>query len=291
MPHSADSEATFEAAIERAARRLAGEESRTVTDHPEPDELVAYQEGRLDGEELERLRRHVVSCAECSQELLALATFDQDEPSELRPSPAETATDWAAFQERLAEETAGARVLEMPDRRPEGEPAPAPGPIAAPPGRPAAGRQRWLVAASVLLALGGLWLWLDSFSRLAPAPTDQLASLKPFDFDLVPDGEALVRDAATAPEIEVPAGMNALLARLHLGDQTPHDAYRAEILDAAGAVVWRHPDLPRQPAGHFSLLVPRSELPAGAYRARVAGIRDGEEAVLATFSFQLGYLP
>ncbi len=288
MSHPADFEATLEAAIGRAARQLTDEESKAVSDHPGAEELVAYQEGRLEGEALERVRRHLVACADCSRELLELSAFDQDEPSELRPTAAETAADWDEFQQRLAEDKAGGRVLEMPGR-PGAASVPAPG--AATPARPGAGWQGWLLAASVLLALGGAWLWIDSFSRQAPTPADQLASLRPYDFDLVPDGEALVRDATSAPEIEVPAGMNALLPRLNLGDQTPHDAYRAEILDAVGTAVWRQADLPRQPAGHFTLLVPRAELPAGAYRVSLIGITDGDETALATFSFRLRYAP
>ena len=68
MSDPADFEAAFTSAVERAARELAGEAEGTVSDHPAVDQLVDFQEGRLAGEDAERVRRHLAACAECARE-------------------------------------------------------------------------------------------------------------------------------------------------------------------------------------------------------------------------------
>ncbi len=295
MSETADFEAAFTSAVERAARELAGEAEGAVNDHPEVDELVDFQEGRLAGDDAERVRRHLESCAECAREVRELETFDQPADAGLRPSPEQTVADWARFQQEVArretrQETrpeageageAGGKVLQMPEREHRDAPA-----------EPTAARHRlrnWLPAAAALVigVIGGYWLAPQRTVPVEtpPAPRNLLA------VDLVPEGEDRVRDAAAVAEVAVPAGMDALVVRLNLGDQTPFDAYRAEIVDAAGTVVWSRDSLVRQPAGEFVVLIDRAELPGGRYRLSVLGGEDRGETVLATYSFELSYAP
>ena len=289
MSQPADFEAAFNSAVERAARELAGEAEGAVSDHPDVDELVDFQEGRLAGDDAERVRRHVEACAECAREVRELESFDVDEPAnaELRPSPEQTAADWAQFQVQIArqdagqddQEPGGGRVLEMPPHDAPATPAATAAPSRA---------VRWLpMAASLIVGLiGGFWI---ASQRTTPAEMPAPGNL--YAVDLVPDGEDRVRDAATVADVAVPAGMDALTARLNLGDQTPYASYRAEITDEAGVVVWSRDGLRRQPAGQFVVLVDRADLPAGNYRLSVFGAADGGETVLATYSFEISYAP
>ena len=283
MSDPADFEAAFKSAVDRAAREFAGEAEGTVSDHPGLDELVDFQEGRLTGDDAEYVRRHLEACPECAREVRELEAFDVDEPpaSNLRPSPEETAADWKRFQDRVARETTGGKVLEMPSPRaaaehltPTGEP-------------PRSWSLRWLtMAASLMIGVIGVGLWIAS-QRVEPPP----APRNPYAFDLVPDGEDLVRDAAMLARVEVPAGMDTLVPRLNLGDQTPYDAYRAEIANQAGVVVWSQSDLVRQPTGQFVVLLDAVDLTAGTYRLSLFGALNGGETKLATYTFELSRAP
>ena len=294
MSDATDNEAAFATAVERAARELAGETEAPVSDHPGVDEVVDFQEGRLDDDDAQRLRRHLEACPECAREVRELERFDAGEPgAELRPSPEQTAADWARFQEQIARVPggggAGGTVPQggsayPPSRRLGRDPATATA-------EPADGAVRrrprdWLpMAASVLLGLIGVGFWVASQQHAPPGP--QPAPRNPFVFDLVPDGEDRVRDAAALAEVEVPAGMDTLVPRLNLGDQTPYGGYRAEIVNDAGATVWSQGALRRQPAGEFVVLVDRDDLPAGTYRLSVIGLEADRETVLATYTFEL----
>ncbi len=284
MSESAEFEAAFTSAVERAARELSGEREAAVNDHPEVEELVDFQEGRLTDDDAERVRQHLEACAECQEELQELASFDDPPDAELLPSSEQTAADWERFQEQIAREASSGDQAGQGEAEPlSREPTATPTPTVARP-RPAA---RWLpMAASLIIGLiGGLWI----ASRDTPPVETSSSPQDPYAIDLVPDGEDLVRDAATLRDVAVPEGMDGLVARLNLGDQTPYDAYRAEIADATGTIAWSRDGLRRQPAGEFLLLVDRTALPAGKYRLSVLGLEDSEETVLATYTFELSY--
>lgn len=285
MPHPTDRDATFDAAVDRAARDLADEARRAVSEHPEVDEIVAYQEGRLGGDRAAELRRHLMACPACARELLQLEDFDIDQPVEpaLTPTAEETAKDWAEFQQRTAEDESVASVFEIADHRPSG---------ATPTGSTAPARGRWLVAASILIATTGLAFWITGLLQRAGPPVPiPAASWNPFGFDLLPDGESRVRAAADEKEVAVPPKVNLLVARLKLGNQAPHDSYRAELFDAAGNADWSQSELRGQPTGEFIIVVPRASLPADRYLLRLFGITGSEETLLATYSFDLQYAP
>ncbi len=276
MSSSTDREAAFDSAVDHVARELAEKAQAAVTSHPEPEELIAYQERRLEADAAERLRQHLVDCPSCAREMLELEDFDLDAPTapDLLPSPEATARDWEAFERQVAREHASTAV--------PGAPEPAPRVVSR------RRRELWQLAASLLIGLSGLAFWIAGLARTAPSGAN--APSHPFVFDLVPDGEDIRRDAAMSRDVAVPVGMDSLIARLYLGDQTPHDAYRAEILDAGGTPVWSQPELKRQPAGQFAVLVERGELDAGSYRLRLVGTTGSQETVLATYGFDLQYL-
>ncbi len=82
-------------------------------------------------------------------------------------------------------------------------------------------------------------------------------------------------------------GMDSVLPRLHLGDQTPHASYRAEMTGDAGGVVWSRGELRRQPAGEFILWIDHAGIPAGRYQLRIFGLDASGEKMLATYTFEL----
>ncbi len=292
MSNPAEHSDGFDRAIELAARELA---RAAVSTHPQPEELVAYQEGRLAEDDAARVRRHLLVCSECAEELDQLAHFDQEPDDELLPTPAETAADWAAFQEILAVEEAEPAAdtetgLQLPPPAPQGamQPIAETPPVRFPTPRRSP-RESWLLAASVILAVSGLGFWIAGLGGRAAAPTPEPATLgeNPWLVALVPDGEDLRRDAGDGGGITLPADVDLLILRLHLGDQTPYPTYRADLFDAAGVKSSIRPRLRRQPAGYFLALIDRTPLAAGRYRLELVAVSDGEERTLATYSFEL----
>jgi hypothetical protein len=263
--------------VDLAARAWAEDKERSVSGHPDAEELVDYEEGRLGPRGVARLQRHLLVCASCREELLRLHEFDREVPegSALLPSGEMTELSWQRFQRtREAEEQAS---TEPPSEEPlEG---------ARPPARPRTG---WLLAASIALALaGGVLLGVISAGRVGPSQAASAGS--PFVFDLDPSDTTVLRDAIGGLEIVVPPGMDPLVPRLNLGDLTAHEEYVVEVHDGRGHLVLRREGLRRHRSGSVTFLVLRAELSDGDYRVVLIG-RDGlQRRQLASYSFRLRF--
>lgn len=255
-------------AIDAAARAWADGEGRAVNEHPDPEELVDYQEGRLDAEGVEHLQRHLLVCPACREELLKLHAFDEEVPegSALLPSEEMTESGWRRFQAARAATRA----------------APKTG------GSDRSSRMGWRLAASIVLALAaGAMLTALLLGRARP---DRIAETgSPFVFDVDPAGTIVERDAAVLPEIVVPAGMDLLVPRLNLGDLTSHEGYLVEVYDDSGRFALRRSDLQRERSGSVTFLVHRAEWPAGDYRVLLIALDGGQRQELASYAFRLLY--
>ncbi len=276
MAKRADPDHDQDRAIDAAARAWAAAQEKAVTAHPEADELVDYQEGRLDPGRAERLRRHLVVCPACREELLLLDGFDRELPegSPLYPPDEATERGWRRFQ------AARAAMRAAPGAAPREPAADVPEP------RFRASGRRWRLAASILLALAaGALLAALLLGRQRP---DQVAG-SPFVLDLDPAGEAVLRDASAPPEVVVPAGMDPLVPRLNLGDLTAHEGYLVEVYDPGGRLLLRRRGLVREPAGSVTFMAYRAEWPAGECRVLLIGLDGGRRQELAAYAFRLRY--
>ncbi len=95
--------------------------------HPHIDELIAYQLGQSSTRQATELQEHLLTCPECVELLLDLKTFVTAEAAtDDAPSSFEAAAGWRSLRPRL--------------QRPSGS-------------------TRWLLAASILIALVGLSSW------------------------------------------------------------------------------------------------------------------------------------
>ncbi len=258
--------------IDAAALAWVDSEGSAMIEHPDPDELVDYQEGRLDGQRVERLQRHLLICPDCREDLLRLHTFNEEVSDQLVPSDEATDRSWQRF---LRERTA-------PDTVETEQPSSLPGFANQSSGL------RWRLAASIFLALAvgailtALLLGRDTPNQVADAES-------PFVFDLDPTGTALVRDVAVLPVIVVPAGMDPLVPRLNLGDLTAHESYLVEVYDDSGQLAVRRPDLVRGRSGSVTFLVHRTEWPAGEYQVTLIALDASRRQELASYAFRLGY--
>lgn len=263
-------------AIDAAARAWADREVDAMTGHPDADELVDYQEGRLEPRGAERVRRHLLGCAACRDELLRLHAFDEEVPdgSSLLPPDEATERSWDRFQkarDALRESIEAGSESFPATRAPE----------------PSRRRNRWLLAASIILALAAGAL-LGALVR--GIERQQAVSLgSPFIFDLDPVGVTRLRAAAVPPAVTVPPSMDPLVVELNLGDLTPHEGYRVEVYDDRGRLVLYRDRLVRKPSGSIPFLVSRAEWPAGRYRIVLIALDDNRRQQLAEYTFRLLY--
>jgi hypothetical protein len=251
-----------------------------VKSHPATDTLVAYQEGRLESSQAEEVRRHLVACSLCGEALERLDAYDREsEENQVRGALAASsaARSWASFRERSsidsarpAAESAGAGVLTT--RSPH---------LAWP---------SWALAASILFALTGA---ISLFLTLQPNAQSREARAiggNPFVFDLLPDGRDAHRSANGIEVVDVPTGMDPIVPRLLLGDQTAYSSYSAILTRVSGETLWKQNVLRRQPSGGFALLILRARLPPGDYVLRLLGEERGVVQELASYTFRVHYL-
>lgn len=269
-------DSTTERLLDHAALAYVKALEETVTRHPELETLVAFQEGRLSDREVADIRRHLVVCSHCSDEILRLDAFDQAETSlegsnseSADRGTAEAAAGWERFQQELGEKEA-ADDGSSRDLR-SGSSTESPRPV-------------WMLAASVLLAVAGSFAFFLAYQQ--HGETSSTIGDDPYLVNLFPDGEESTR-TSDVPKIAIPKGMDSLLLRLLLGDQTQYRSYAASLGPLAGETHWQKVGLQRQPSGEFLFTIPRSELPAGDYVVRLTGEREGAAQEIAAYTFHI----
>lgn len=228
-------------------------------EHPTPDELTAYHQGRLDGPDAERIEEHLVRCRRCFEEVTELDGFVQaghDGPGEVRDL--QEAAAWRALRPRLP----------GPSRRL--------GPVLA-------------LAASLLVAAVGLGFWgfhqhgetvrlRQELARLSqPQPAAILV-------DLFPDAQ--VRGAGGEPATVDLAAVDHLTLILHLPEPPGAGAYEAEIVGAEERALWSGP-VRMDEYGTLTLGIPRSFLEPGSYRIDLYAAGAGGRQPLDSFPLEL----
>jgi hypothetical protein len=275
-PDDPNAHRLIDLATDAYARKLEDE----VTSHPDTDVLIAYQEGRLELSEAEELRRHLVACPLCVEALERLDAFDDDsEPDQWVDASAASSAgrSWASFRKRRPIDT----IPVTEDSAEEGAPATL---------LSRAGWPAWALAASVLFALAGAVSLFLAFQPDTPLRQAQATGNNPFVFDLLPDGQDTPRSAVGIRVVDVPSGMDPIVPRLLLGNQTAYSSYSAILTRISGETLWKQSGLTRQPSGGFALLIPRAAAPPGGYVLRLIGESGGAARELASYTFRLHYL-
>jgi hypothetical protein len=266
--------------LEPALRALTARAEGQLGLHPSSETLVAYHEGRLAGEERERLRDHLALCADCAQLLLDLAGFAEVEiPTGLRgPTEGEVDEAWQAMRGRLGEEEAPGVAAASP-LLPNVVPLSRPVPRAQP------SYVKWALAASWLLVAGlGFWVFeLRRENARLEEPAVNVAVV-----DLSAEGEQVRGAERGSVKISSVAGRAVL--DLDAAGLPQHSAgYEVEILSGPGTgrVLWTGRELKRSRDDHFTLDLLPGFLPPGPYRLRLFGVEDGHREKLADYPFEI----
>lgn len=244
---------------------LAREAGLEAGEHPSPEQLFEYQEGRFEGKEEAEVQDHLALCADCTRMVLELSGAVEPDFPEVRASLSEERMDalWPGMRDRL--------------------------PL--PPQRQAAPWYRSLervalpLAASILLATlaSSFWLWsLRRENRLLAEPQVNVAVR-----NLVPQSEEGVRSDEARPT-GLPQGVKAVLLILNLVDLRPFPAYRAEIVEAPdGKILWASNELQRDSGGNFTLQLPLPFSGSGRVHIRLFGLDGQRRNLLAQYEVDL----
>lgn len=229
LPPSTDREALI-AALSEEARSAGGEP-------PEPEELLAYLEGRLSPEEEQRLDRHLVASPDAARALLDLADFEAAEAAAGSQTPdVAVHAGWRDFERNL------------PDAKPRSR------------------RGSWLlpgIAAAWLVTTVGLgsWVWKlqgELHRPIANAPTLELLTS--------------TSRAGEEETIKIPAGAPLLLVR-DPDENCP--VYEAEVEGPGPGDRETIPGLKEDETGYLTPMLQRPE--PGSYRLRLYGCEPRRE--------------
>ena len=211
-PPSTDREALI-AALAEEARNAGGEP-------PEPEELLAYLEGRLSPEEEQRLDRHLVASPDAARALLDLADFEAAEAAAgSQPADVAVHAGWRDFE----------RNLRGASPRPR--------------------RWSWLlpgIAAAWLVTAVGLGSWVSKLQGELRRPIANAPTL-----ELLPSSRAGEEET-----IGIPAGAPLLLV-LDPGESCP--GYEAEVEGPGPGDLQTIPGLKTDKGGYLTLMLQRPE--------------------------------
>ena len=261
MSHGTDGTDEFRAEVAAAvARSVEKEGRRGADDHPTPDKLTAYRQGRTEDAETERIQEHLVLCRECLDRLAELEEFVEaggEGPPEI--ASLEEAAAWRALRPRLRT-----------------------------PGRTVGGTVPLALAAAILVAAIGLGLWAIQQRMETGRLRGELARLsQPQAAATIVDlySESAVRGGAEEPASVDLSATDHLTVILHLPEAPEMVVYEAEIVDAEDRTLWR--GRVRREDYIFTLGIPRSFVDAGSYRIHLYGVIGEERRRIETFPMDL----
>lgn len=240
---------------------------------PTPDELLAYRDGLLAPEELQRIAAQIACHPDAARTLADLLAFPEVEAAPGTPQLSEEEIDarWQDFRQRLPEQ-------------PVTFPAPA-----------VRQGRRWGAAprlvAAALLGLGVGWAadYAARAGRDHPGPAAPGMPATPAITEiaeLAPVEEGL--RSAPSP-VELPESAEALV--LVLGGRARAErelpSYEVEVVDRHGRRVAARHGLHPTALGTFPLSFRRADLPPGRYRIDLFGVERGSRVRLATYELRL----
>lgn len=240
-------------------RRAAGDPpAPRPSEHPAPDELLAYHEGRLSGDAAERVQEHLARCEACSGAVLDFAGFPGLEPPDEshRLSRTEVDARWRSLER------------ELDARR-----------------RPVWRRSEVLLpmAALFFCATIGLALWVSALRQQVDAlrgPRGDVYVMA----DLRPDGGA-TRGGADARRL--PPWAERVVVLLGLAPGADYGSYEVELSRAEGGGRSTLPVF-QTPEGGFAVEVPADLVDSpGRYRFELYGLDGGRRERLAEYSLEI----
>jgi hypothetical protein len=237
--------------IDALAEALAEVALGRAGEHPGPDQLLDYLQGKMSEASETGIQDHLLTCRSCTEHLLELESISNPQQSaNQETTDFELAVAWKRLGDKV---TAGALA------------------------RFARPRFLQAVAAVLLLATVGMAGWVARLSWLGPEP-----QLNPSILYL---GESTRGEGV--PGIELATGDEWILLIVTPVRLLPE--YEVEVRNADGGQVWKGAGLHRSDHGTIRLGLPARLLPAGEYQVGLHGLDSGQRVALGTHMFTISY--
>ncbi len=238
---------------------------------PSPEEILAYRDGRLEGEARRAFEARLAAHPDAARALADLAAFPDVRPAPGAPvaSEGDVERGWRAFRALVEEDEEAPAAPQTPPtthvRRPSRFP---------------------LAAAGLALVVAGVAGFLAGrgFPGAAGRPAANVTIA-----ELTPREEGLVRSPAPL-EVVLDEDSEALVLVLPLPEPPEEGTfsdYRIEVVGDEGAVVTSRRGLRPTSLGTFHLSFSRGALAPGVYQIQLQGIVDRGSTSLATYTLRL----
>lgn len=220
---------------------------RRAVPPPTAEEVLAYVNGELSGEEEERVREALVDHPDMARAAVIDFPTDEAKPGDDGYlSEHELARRWVALRKQMHADNASSSLR--------------------------AWRVSTALAAAVALALGILLWQAEIRARNPRVIIDRQL--------LLPDGQ---RGATSTEAMTVTAHGDTYLLVAPIVGLDRYDRYRVDLLSGT-RTIWRSESLPAPENDAFAIVVPRSLLPAGRYEIALYGINGTTDQSIATYS-------
>ena len=107
--------------------------------------------------------------------------------------------------------------------------------------------------------------------------------------DLDPQGSTRAQSPGALTTIDVPSGAKLFTLILNITGEPSHPGYAMEISNQRGMTVWRGSGLRKSPYNNFTVALPRRSFPAGQYRIKLYGLRDGTKELVEEYAVRVQY--
>ena len=122
----------------------------------------------------------------------------------------------------------------------------------------------------------------SSSSRLAPDVNVPIVDLNPQDA-----GRGEENQKATT--IQLPPGTDLFTLILNLSGDDASRSYSLEVTDRSNHAIWTNRELRKSPYNNFTVALHRGSFPAGEYRLKIYGLRDGKRQLIEEYAIRLVY--
>jgi hypothetical protein len=107
--------------------------------------------------------------------------------------------------------------------------------------------------------------------------------------DLNPHDAGRGEQNQPAAEIQLPADADLFTLILNLGGDDSSRDYSLEVTDRNNRTIWSNQNLRKSPYNNFTVALRRSAFPAGEYRLKIYGLRDGRRELVEQYAIRLTY--
>jgi hypothetical protein len=89
--------------------------------------------------------------------------------------------------------------------------------------------------------------------------------------------------------VQLPPGTDLFTLILNLGGEDASRSYLLEVTDRNNRTVWITRNLRKSPYNNFTVALRRRSFPAGEYRLKIYGLRDGHRELIEEYAIRLSY--